>query len=316
PPNVGPTSTPNYESALATPAITTLPNGYRVFAGPRDEAFYVDLGAIFDRLTIRSGFGNMGGGKDGTAGYNVHEIAMEVPIAALTKDKLGAAETSEPVLGIYATASRRSVRVLNAKKPPKHSGALVQVSRLGSPLVNEVVIALKDKDRFNASEPKNDAQFLSYVTTPEVPALFNALYGGAGLNTPTTNRNDLVAVFLTGVPGLTKPANVVPSEMLRLNVSIAPKAPGGPGYSRFGVLGGDLAGFPNGRRVADDVVDIELRALAGVLFDDGTGNHPFDVFPNNVLGDGVDANDVPLPNVFPFLATPHDGFTNLHGKQN
>jgi uncharacterized protein DUF4331 len=312
PPNVGPISTPNYEASLATPAITTLPNGYRVFAGPRDEAFYVDLGAIFDRLTIRKDFGQNAGGKDGTAGYNVHCCAIEVPIADLTKDKLPKAETSEPILGIYTTASRRTVRVLSKKGTAKHVGGLVQVSRLGSPLVNEVVIPLKDKDKFNASQPKDDAaSFLAYVTTPEVPALFNALYGGAGLTTPTTNRSDLVEVFLSGVPGLTKPStpNAVPSEMLRLNVTIAPKKPGDAGYSRFGVLGGDNSGFPNGRRVNDDVVDIELRALAGVLV-----GPPYNGFPNNVLGDGVDQNDVVLPDVFPFLATPHGGFTNLHGK--
>ncbi len=316
PPNVGATSTPGYE-ALAQAAITTLPNGCRVFAGPRDEAFYVDLGAIFDRLTIRSGFGNVGGGKDGTAGYNVHTIAMEIPIADLTVDGLPKESTSEPVIGVYSTAARRATRVLNAKgKAPKNVGKFVQVSRLGMPLVNELVIPLRDKDRFNASQPKDDAQFLSYVVNPEPAALLDALYSGAGLSVPTTGRNDLVAVFLTGVAGLNQPANVVPSEMLRVNVAIPPKKPGDPGYSRLGVLGGDLSGFPNGRRVGDDVVDIELRAVAGVLFQDGAGNTPFDVFPNNVLGDGVDGNDVPLPDVFPFLATPHDGLTNLHGKQN
>lgn len=313
PPNVGPTSTPNYQN-LMNAAITTLPNGYRVFAGAIEDPFYVDLGSIFDRLSIRSGFGNNGGGKDGLAGFNCHTCVIEIPIAELTKDGKVKGETSEPVIGCWATAERRSTRVINKKGEIKQSGKFVQVSRLGMPLVNELVIALKDKDKFNASQPKDDAQFLSYVTNPETAALFNALYGGAGLTTPTTNRNDLVAVFLTGVPGLNQPANVKPAEMQRLNVTIAPLKPGDVGYSRLGVLGGDLSGFPNGRRVGDDIVDIELRAVAGVLFKDANNQTPFNISPNNILGDGVDANDVALPNVFPFVTKPHEGFENQHGK--
>lgn len=313
PPNVGPVSTPNYNN-LFNAAITTLPNGYRVFAGAIEDPFYVDLGAVFDRVTIRSGFGNQGGGKDGLAGYNCHTCVMEIPISELTKDGKTKDQTSEPVLGCWASASRRTIRVLNKKGEAKHSGKYVQVSRLGMPLVNEVVIPLKDKDKFNASQPKDDAQFLNYVTTPELSAILTALYSGAGLTAPTTNRNDLVAVFLTGVAGLNQPANVKPCEMLRLNVNIPPVKPGDQGYSRFGVLGGDLSGFPNGRRMLDDIVDIELRAVAGVLFKNDQGASPFNISPNNILGDGVDANDVALPNVFPFVAPPHEGLFNSHGK--
>lgn len=313
PPNIGPTSTPNYTN-LFNAAITTLPNGYRVFAGAIEDPFFVDLGAIFDRLTIRSGFGNAGGGKDAVAGYNCHTCVMEIPISELTKDEKTKDQTSEPVIGCWASASRRTTRVLNKKGEAKHSGKFIQVSRLGMPLVNEVVIPLKDKDKFNASQPKDDIQFLSYVTSPETASLLTALYSGAGLTAPTTDRTDLVAVFLTGVQGLNQPANVKPSEMLRLNVNIAPVKPGDVGYSRFGVLGGDLSGFPNGRRMLDDVVDIELRAVAGVLFKNSQGAQPFNISPNNILGDGVDTNDVALPNIFPFVAPPHQGFENQHGK--
>lgn len=315
PPNIGPASTPNYANLMQA-AITTLPNQYRVFAGPVDDPFYVDLGAIFDRLTIRNGFGNMGGGKDGVFGYNTHTCAMEIPIAELTKDGKTKLETAEPVLGCWASNSRPKVRVLasKGKNLKKETGARVQVSRLGMPLVNEVVIPLKDKDKFNGSHPKDDVQFLQYVTTNEVASLLTALYGPT-LTAPVTDRADLVAVFLTGVQGLNQPAGVKPAEMIRLNVTIPPVKEGDAGYSRFGVLGNDLSGFPNGRRITDDVVDIELRAVAGVLFKDGTGATPFNISPNNILGDGVDANDKPIPQTFPFLAVPHEGFANLHSAR-
>ena len=171
-----------------------------------------------------------------------------------------------------------------------------QVSRLGMPLVNEVVIPLRAKDRFNASRPINDEQFLPFVLNSELATLLNALYG---VGAPTTNRQDLVTVFLTGIPGLNQPPNVEPSEMIRLNVA-TPPTPIGAG-SRLGVLGGDLGGFPNGRRLIDDVVDIALQVVAGEL----VGN------PNN-LGDNVDANDRPFRATFPYVALPHEGFRHLH----
>ena len=195
----------------------------------------------------------------------------------------------------------------------------VQVSRLGQPLVNEVVIGLKDKDRFNGSEPRNDGQFATYVTNPTLPALVEALFGFAGVKAPATPRNDLVQVFLTGVPGLNQPQNVVPSEMLRLNTSIAPKAPGA--QDSLGVLGGDLAGFPNGRRPGDDIVDIALRAVMGVLL-------PADQAPSGQLpyNDGAlvnatiaydpegtisgDQNLRLFRDSFPFLQTPLSGSPN------
>src|SRR5205085_2213609 len=183
-------------------------------------------------------------------------------------------------------------------------GPETQVSRLGNPLVNEVVIGLADKDRFNATKPTGDVQFLHYVTNPELPGLFNALYG---VPAPPTPRNDLVAVFLTGVPGLNQPANPnrQPCDMLRLNMDIRHAA----APNRYGVIAGDVAGFPNGRRLADDVIDFAERVAAGVLVPGF--NNP----PANQLGDGVDANDVPYLPYFPYVAPPHNPLHNTHYVQ-
>ncbi len=170
----------------------------------------------------------------------------------------------------------------------------MQVSRLGNPLVNEVVIPLKDKDKWNGSKPSQDGQFLPYVTDPELARLLEAIYG---VDVPATPRDDLVAVFLTGVEGLNKPVGGTPSEQLRLNMSIAPcEEDTCPEYSRLAVIGGDIAGFPNGRRLGDDVLDIGVQAVAGEL----AGN------PND-LGDGVDANDIPFTSSFPYVGLPHSG---------
>ena len=174
----------------------------------------------------------------------------------------------------------------------------MQVSRLGQPLVNELVLNLELEDAFNGLEPTGDAVALPRVTDPEVAMLLNSLFG---VSVPPPPRNDLVTIFLTGIPGLNQPPSVVASEMLRLNVAIPPSI--GAVYSRLGFLGGDDAGYPNGRRVGDDVVDISLQAMAG-----GTAFTPaFNMAPNNALGDGIDANDVPYLDVFPYLAPPHAG---------
>jgi len=297
PNRVGPASMPDYD-ALASQAIVSLPGGGKVFVGPRDDPFYVDLAAIFDLVTIRQLPGNAGGGVDGLRGFNCMSIVLQVPKASVTRDsKEPTTETG--VIGLWNSAERPQLRLLRTNGRQINEGPGIQVSRLGMPLVNEVVIALKDKDRFNASRPRNDAQFLSYVTEPELPGVLNALYG---LSVPPAPRNDLVAVFLTGVPGLNQPAGVTPSEMLRLNLNIAPNA----SPNRLAVLAGDVAGFPNGRRLGDDVVDIAERVVAGVLVPG------YDIFPNNSLGDGVDANDVPFLPSFPYVAPPHDPLTRSH----
>ncbi len=314
PSNIGPRTTPNYEAALAQPAVYALPNGGRVFAGQRDEGFYIDVGGVFDTLKLRSIATD--GGVDSTAGFNVNTIAIEVPIQELTRS--GAVPNGptslDAVIGVWAVSSRQKISVLRSvfdddgaeslTVGPLTAGPMQQVSRLGSPLVNELIIPLKLKDRFNASTPEGDSQFAQFVTNPQLAQLLSAVFG---ISIPQGPRNDLVAIFATGIPvnNVTGPnfttflSDGKPHEMLRLNVAIPPaESP-----SRLGLLGGDVAGFPNGRRVFDDVVDIELRAVAG-----GTPFTPAtNVSPNNTLGDGVANNDVPFLTRFPYLGTPQSG---------
>ncbi|HXT68668.1 MAG TPA: DUF4331 domain-containing protein [Vicinamibacterales bacterium] len=292
PVNVGVRSTPNYEN-LAAAAVRDLPGGIRVFAGQRDDPFFVDLN-VFDLLAVPPADTD---NKDSLAGYNVHTIAIEIPIASLTANGMRPANASDPnaVIGIWSTASRPSIT--NRKDgEEKAVGTMVQVSRLGQPLVNEVVIPRAAKDLFNSLQPTEDAAALPFVQDPEVPKLLSLLFG---IQSPAAPRNDLVTIFLTGIPGLNQPPNVKPSEMLRLNTAIAPVFNPNP----LGVLGGDVAGFPNGRRLTDDVVDIALRAMAGA-----TPLTPsFNGGINAQLGDGVGANDKPFLLVFPYVATPHAG---------
>ncbi len=292
PVNVGIRSTPNYE-ALANAAVREIAGDIRVFAGQRDDPFFVDLN-VFDLLAVPPADTD---NTDSLAGYNVHTIAIEVPIASLTANGRRPERTDDPnaVLGIWSTASRPSV-TYRKDGEEKAVGGLVQVSRLGQPLVNEVVIPRAAKDLFNSLEPSDDAAALPFVQDPEVPKLLSLLFG---IQSPPMPRNDLVTIFLTGIPGLNQPPNVKPSEMLRLNTAIAPVFNPNP----LGVLGGDVAGFPNGRRLTDDVVDIALRVMAGATpltpaFNNGI---------NAQLGDGVGANDKPFLFVFPYVATPHAG---------
>ena len=220
-----------------------------------------------------------------------------MPISALTRSRTAPASPTDPnaVIGVWSTASRFATRTLTAGAQT-HTGPLVQVSRLGNPLVNEAVIDLARKDAFNGLEPTGDAVALDRVTDPEVPKLLKAIFG---VDSPPAPRNDLVTIFLTGIPGLNQPPNVRPSEMLRLNVAVPPAS----NPDRMGVLGGDIAGFPNGRRVGDDVFDIVLQAAAGA-----TPLTPaFNRQPNNRLGDDINRNDVPYLNQFPYLGTPHAG---------
>jgi Domain of unknown function (DUF4331) len=290
PANVGPNSYPKGYSKVANQAIYDIGNGVKVFTGPRDDPFFADLGRIFDLLQV-----NPKGGEDYLKDLNVHTLAIQVPIGQLT----GKSKT----IGVRTTSYRQSMNVLRPiGKPGSKSnitssskGPWVQLSRLDSPLVNELVIPLKDKNRWNGSQPRFDKQFAKYVLDPEPARLLDSILG---VKVPKPPRNDLASIFLTGIKGLNKPAGVVPSSQLRLNTSIKPSN----NPDRLGVLGGDNAGFPNGRRPADDVVDIELQALAGA-----TPLTPdFDKAPNNKLGDGVDKNDVPFRNSFPYLADPQD----------
>jgi hypothetical protein len=303
PNNIGPKSTPNY-AALAQSAVVSCSDGIKAFAGQRDDPFYVDLGATFDLLTIRPGApGNKGGGKDDLSGYNVLSIALQVPINKLTNDGSMPTDANSQfaVIGGWTTSYRQKVKVLNGDGTANANGPWIQVSRLGAPLVNEVVVPVGAKDLWNSSQPKDDGQFLGGVTDPEAARLLHAIYG---IDVPPTPRSDLVAIFLTGIPGLNKPQYVKPSEELRLNVA----TPVTTSPNRMGVLGGDNQGFPNGRRLGDDVIDIALQAVAG-----GTPFTPAqNKSPNNQLGDGVNGNDVPFLASFPYVGTATQGFDHTY----
>jgi hypothetical protein len=293
PNNIGPRTTPNYRQ-IADAAVTTMHGGGKVFAGQREDAFFADIGAIFDLVAIRKGTGNMGGGKDFFAGYAVHGIALQIPIAQL--------DDSDHTVGVWATTERPRVKIREFRRKGirrfHKKREWVQVSRLGNPLVNEVIIPTRLKDRWNALSPHKDAQFVEYYRTPMLAAVINQLYG---LGVPETNRDDLVTVLLTGVPGLNYTGPKL-ADMLRVNLSIPPTAT----PNRLGVFGGDTAGFPNGRRLTDDVVDIAERAVAGKL-----KGHP----AGDLLGDGVDGNDVANLPTFPYENDPPSGFDNTKGQQ-
>ncbi|HEV7464778.1 MAG TPA: DUF4331 domain-containing protein [Candidatus Dormibacteraeota bacterium] len=320
PSNVGPASMPNY-GRLRDQAISPLPGGGSSFAGQADDPFFLDL-RIFDLLYG----GNLKEvGHDTLAGYNVNSVALQLPRTDLVNTN------GDPVIGVWSTTERVGLgraldRVGSAPAASGRNGLLPglglqlnraqgspldlpdgnasQVSRLGSPLVNEVVVPLTMKDAFNASQPSQDSknpQLKQAIDNPLVPSLIQKIYG---IPAPATPRTDLEQVFLTGIPAVTMPTKpvggtVIPAEELRLNTGIAPSA----SPKRMGVLAGDTAGFPNGRRLGDDVVDIELQALEGVLLP----NHPAAVA---TLGDGVNTNDVAFGRSFPYLALPHNTAVN------
>jgi uncharacterized protein DUF4331 len=282
PSNVGAASMPDY-AALRRQAIVEFNDGSsKSFVGQSDDPFFLDL-RVFDLLY---GTNLKEAGDDTLDGYNVNVMALQVPKSALAA---GGDPARNPIVGVWTTAERQSVRTQASNGTNKTSGPWVQVSRLGQPLVNEVVAPVGAKDLFSGSKPQNDGQFLAAVQDPEVPKLIESIYK---IDAPATPRKDLVEVFLTGVKGLNQPAVVVPSEQLRLNMSIAPSDP----PNRLGVIGGDKAGFPNGRRLTDDVVDIALRVMEGELL--GT---------KTKLGDGVDHNDIAFDSAFPYVAMPHSG---------
>jgi len=315
--NIGPLSTPNY-AALAQAAVHSLPGGRTVFAGQRAEGFYVDLGAVFDLGDLRPfenlhAFGNLPArnGVNATKQVNVHTIALKVPISDLLAvpgfSFLGGQVSASPVIGVWATASRLSVQLRGV--PPIQTGPWVQVSRLGNPLFNEVLVPLGKKDQWNADSPSGDSAYAAGVLHPELGSLLNVLYPGVfpHLAAYTKPRADLAAILLTGIPkGVVSPTyttftGTTQADMLRLNTSIRPSA----NPNVLGVLGGDLAGFPNGRRVFDDVFTIELRAIAGVtipLVDpsftpDGAAS---------VVTDGLTFDNY-IPH-FPYLGVPYSGY--------
>jgi Domain of unknown function (DUF4331) len=301
PNNVGPKTIPDY-AAVAAQANRTIKGGGRVFAGQRDDPFFVDLGMTFDAIDFRpnTGTGNQGGGKDDLAGYNVHSIVLQVPEAHVTRDgkSVSGPSASNAVVGVWASTERKRTQVLGGasaaakRRGGSSKGNYVQVSRLGNPLINEVIIPLGQKDRFNRTQPKDDAKnFGKYALNPELAAVMNQLFN---LNAPEKDRTDIVQALLTGLPNATqigsKPAA---ADTLKVNLGVPPSAT----ENRFGAIANDLGGFPNGRRLGDDVVDIELRVVAGFL----KGNKV-------PLGDGVDQNDKPFLSSFPYVAPPAAGF--------
>lgn len=318
PGNAGP-RTMDYESLFAA-GTYALPQGVKVFAGTTDDAFWIDLGAAFDTFNLRASVGpgvlspaqdaaQQNFASDTVSGYAVNSIAIEVPVAMLTRT--GAVEaynSPAATIGVWATTSRPRTTVRRSPLPAINAGSFAQVQRMGNPLINELVIGVGSKDRFSMDQPRNDAQFASFFLDPSLARILNALTGGV-LAIPTPPRNDLLPV-VTYAPPIAAPGTTAGpiADLLRLNTGVPPTPVASA--SRLGLLGGDPAGFPNGRRVFDDVVDVSLRLVAGgVLAAPFTGFNPA---INGRLGDGVNVNDVPYRTVFPYLGSAPSGRDRRH----
>lgn len=312
PGNSGPKSFPNY-AKVANEAIRSIGNA-KYFAGQRDDAFFIDLGAAFDNINIRLATGSTGGGTDTQADTSIQTITMQVPESDVTRDQKPVAgpDADNATVGVWASTDRRKLQVTNARFDNNKGarGGWVQVSRLGTPLINELFVPTAQKDAFNKSQPTtDDARIKKYLLTPEFAKQINALTDEIlpvklplKLGAPETDRTDLVEVFLTGVKGLNQidKTNPLPTDTLKINMGVPPaRTP-----NRFGLLGGDRAGFPNGRRLEDDATDIFVQLLGGFL-------------KNNKLsaGDGVDQNDKPFLDTFPYQAAPTSGFEQVVGRR-
>lgn len=324
PSNVGPRTMPDYDN-LARQGIYDLGSGIKVFAGTADDPFYIDLGGFFDSVNLRAnaasgiagvltaaqdGQDTVNIAPDSVSGYNVNTIAIELPTTLLTRDgQPHPASDARAVIGTYATTARPRVKTQPARPggKPALSSNFVQIQRMGNPLINELIIGTADKDRFSMSEPKNDSQFASYFLDPLLARVLNAAYGGA-VPIPTPPRTDLLPLVTYAAPicpGCT-PSQAGPvADLLRLNTGIPATA--GASRKRLGFIAGDVAGFPNGRRVSDDVTDVSARAVAGIL-----AGAPFNGFPNNSIGDGVNANDRPYQETFPYVPFANDGRNTRH----
>ncbi|WP_369184938.1 DUF4331 domain-containing protein [Streptomyces sp. Y1] len=321
--NIGPLSTPDYAS-LAGAAVHQLDGGRKVFAGQRAEGFYVDLGSIFDLGTLRPfqqlhvmpAFSQPAPGVNTTKALNVHSIALQVPITDLTWGGRKPGDVTDPhaTIGVWTTASRRQARIINTTGKDTESGPFVQVSRLGNPLFNEVIVPMGKKDLWNTQPPADDKNFAQYVATPELAKLLPALYPGVfpNLAAYTKPRADLLAILLTGIPGGVVPGfqnytGDTQADMLRLNVAVPPAA----SPNILGLVAGDAAGFPNGRRVFDDVVTVELRAVAGLTLPLVDPSFTPDA-ATSAITDGLTPADVKNPylDTFPYLGVPYDGYHN------
>ena len=321
PNNVGPKTIPDY-TKVANQAITDLPGGGKVFAGQRDDPFFVDLGMTFDAINLEER-GRQGKAVDDLAGYGVHSIVLQVPEERVTRDgdEVDSVNSKNAVVGVWASTERKRLSVLASssrrdddgddgeRSRDSGSGDWVQVSRLGNPLVNEVIIPTRLKDRFNSTIPADDAQYAGFVLKPELAGILNALFG---VNAPETNRVDIVNTVLVGLDLLKNRQTGKPVDTIKVNLGTPPAANPNP----LGALAGDAQGYPNGRRLTDDVVDIDLQVVAGelanpALFPDlnkgGACNAPAKCPNPNDLGDGVPANDKPFLSTFPYLAEPNSG---------
>ena len=336
PSNVGPRTMPDYP-ALAEQGIYELGDGVRVFAGTVEDPFWIDLGAAFDSLNFRpEAFAtgvpgvldeaqdlddSVNFAADDVAGFNVNAIAIEVPITMLTQDGIvHAADEPLATIGAWGSTSRQQIRVLNAPRPgdvrptvtgftkplgTQYAGPFVQIQRMANPLFNELIIGTGDKDRFSMSQPKDDAQFASYALDPVLARVLNAIYGPA-LPIPAPPRVDLLPLvqYLPPIAAEGTPVGPI-ADLLRLNTGVSPTP--SDSRSRLGLLGGDPAGYPNGRRVSDDVTDIAARVVAGVL-----AGGEFGGFPHNSIGDGVNVNDAAYQETFPYLGYAHSGRDSRH----
>lgn len=319
PTNVGP-RTMDYVSLYNQGTYTTNTANVKVFTGTVDDPFWIDLGAAFDTLNLRNG-GVMTAAQDASAvnitsdtvsGYAVNAIAIEVPVSMLTRT--GAVEASSSTaatIGVWGTTSRPRVTARRAPLPAISSGSWSQVQRMGNALINELLIGTGSKDRFSMDQPKNDSQFAAMLLDPLLARLLNAATGGA-VAIPTPPRVDLLPL-VTYAPPIAAPGTPggPVADMLRLNTGVSPVVPGGAGFSRLGLLGGDGAGYPNGRRLQDDVTDISLRVVAGVL-----AGAPFNAAPNSLLGDGVNVNDTSYRPAFPYLGYSPSGRDRRHIDPN
>jgi hypothetical protein len=318
PSNAGPRTMPNYD-ALAAQGVYSLKgpgnsgiSNIRVFAGTVADPFFIDLGAAFDSLNFRTA---AGGGvltpeqdaddysniaPNSVAGFNVNTIAIEVPITYLTRDHgIHAATDPKGTIGAWATTSRAQTTIRNSPNPAMGQGSFAQIQRLGNPLINELIIGTGSKDFWSMSQPINDSQFANFDLDPLLARVLNAVYGIA---IPTPPRTDLLPLVTYAVPiaPAGTPAGPI-ADMLRLNTGVAPTPLAN--RKRLGLLAGDAAGFPNGRRLTDDVVDIAARAVAGVLAG-SQYNYP--------IGDGVNAPDVPPQETFPYVHYAYSGRDSRH----
>ncbi len=314
PSNVGPRTMPDYPR-LAAQGMYSLGNGIRVWAGTADDPFFIDLGAAFDTLNFRA---RAGGGvlsaaaddndlantaSDAVSGFNVNTIAIEVPISMVTRTGTQVAATDPAAtIGTWATTSRAAMTVRRSPNPSQDTGDFKQVQRMGNPLINELIIGTGSKDKWSMTQPKDDAQFANFALDPLLARVFHA---ALGLNVPPLPRTDLLLLvqYLPPIAAPGTPAGPV-ADLLRLNTGVPPTPVGQ--RKRLAVLAGDLGGFPNGRRLTDDVTDIAARVVAGVLV------KGFNVAPNNRIGDGVNTNDMPTQETFPYVSFAQSGRDRRH----